>query len=85
MPEARRLWLHAQRLQTRAPFGEGAQATRAAVEHLGYLQIDTINVIERCHHHILFTRIPGYSRAHLHHARSQRRCICSVYRRKREP
>ena len=70
MPEARRLWLHAQRLQTPAPFGEGAQATRAAVEHLGYLQIDTINVIERCHHHILFTRIPGYSRAHLHQAQS---------------
>jgi uncharacterized protein YcaQ len=26
-----------------------------AVDHLGYVQIDTINVIERCHHHILFT------------------------------
>jgi uncharacterized protein YcaQ len=30
------------------------------------VQIDTINVIERCHHHILYTRIPGYQRAHLH-------------------
>ena len=39
-----------------------------AVEHLGYVQIDTINVIERCHHHILWTRIPEYRREHLHQA-----------------
>jgi uncharacterized protein len=67
---ARRIWLRAQRLETAAPFGGGPQATRAAVEHLGYVQIDTINVIERCHHHILFTRIPSYQRAHLHQAQS---------------
>jgi uncharacterized protein len=67
---ARRIWLRAQRLETAAPFGDGPQATRAAVEHLGYVQIDTINVIERCHHHILFTRIPSYQRAHLQHAQS---------------
>src|SRR5262249_3346115 len=52
-------------LDVRAPFGDGPEATRAAVEHLGYVQIDTINVIERCHHHILYTRIPGYRREHL--------------------
>jgi hypothetical protein len=42
----------------------------AAVEHLGYVQIDTINVIERCHHHILWTRIPNYRRADLRQAQS---------------
>lgn len=68
--DARRIWLHAQRLDTREPFGAGPQATRAAVEHLGYVQIDTINVIERCHHHILWSRIPSYERAHLHQAQS---------------
>jgi uncharacterized protein YcaQ len=68
--QARRIWLHAQRLDTSAPFGEGPQATAAAVEHLGYVQIDTINVIERCHHHILFTRIPAYRRADLRQAQS---------------
>ncbi|MHB1101471.1 MAG: winged helix-turn-helix domain-containing protein [Devosia sp.] len=67
---ARQIWLRAQRLDTPAPFGDGPQATRAAIEHLGYVQIDTINVIERCHHHILFTRIPGYQRAHLRQAQS---------------
>jgi uncharacterized protein YcaQ len=68
--EARRLWLQAQRLDTPAPFGDGPEATRRAVEHLGYVQIDTINVIERCHHHILWTRIPEYRRADLQTAQS---------------
>jgi uncharacterized protein YcaQ len=67
---ARRIWLRAQRLDEPAPFGGGAEATRAAIEHLGYVQIDTINVIERCHHHILFTRIPEYRREQLHQAQS---------------
>jgi uncharacterized protein len=67
---ARRIWLHAQRLDELAPFGSGPEATRAAVEHLGYVQIDTINVIERCHHHILWTRIPDYRRTHLHQAQT---------------
>jgi uncharacterized protein len=68
--QARRLWLHAQRLDTRAPFGNDAGATLAAVQHLGYVQIDTIHVIERCHHHILYSRIPEYQREHLHRAQS---------------
>jgi uncharacterized protein YcaQ len=68
--EARRIWLHAQRLDTRAPFGDGAQAVAAAVDHLGYVQIDTIHVIERCHHHILYSRIPAYRRADLRQAQS---------------
>jgi uncharacterized protein YcaQ len=67
---ARRIWLRAQRLDAREPFGEGSQATAAAVEHLGYVQIDTINVIERSHHHILWTRIPNYRRADLRQAQS---------------
>ena len=43
--DARRIWLNAQRLDVAAPFGGGPEATRAAVEHLGYVQIDTINLI----------------------------------------
>jgi uncharacterized protein YcaQ len=68
--KARQIWLRAQRLDASAPFGEGPQATAAAVEHLGYVQIDTINVIERCHHHILWSRIPAYRRADLRRAQS---------------
>src|ERR1700749_2904070 len=68
--QAKRIWLAAQRLDSRAPFGEGAQAVASAVAHLGYVQIDTINVIERSHHHILFTRIPDYRRTDLRQAQS---------------
>src|ERR1700741_4957677 len=67
---ARRLWLRAQRLDEAAPFGAGPEAVRAAVEHLGYVQIDTIHVVERCHHQILYTRIPAYRREDLHRAQS---------------
>jgi uncharacterized protein len=68
--DARRIWLAAQRLDATAPFGAGPQAVADAVAHLGYVQIDTINVIERSHHHILYTRIPDYRRADLREAQS---------------
>src|SRR3954465_2850137 len=67
---ARRIWLHAQRLDASMPFGDGPEATRLAVEHPGQVQIDTINVIERSHHPILLARILRYQRAHLHQAQS---------------
>src|ERR1700730_3238405 len=73
--EGRQIWLHAQRLDPSVPFGEGPQATAAAVEHLGYVQIDTINVIERSHHHILWNRIPAYRRADLRQAQSVDRSV----------
>jgi uncharacterized protein len=68
--QAKRIWLRAQRLDEAVPFGDGPQATPAAVQHLGYVQIDTINVVERCHHQILYTRIPTYERDHLRQAQS---------------
>jgi len=68
--QGRRIWLRAQRLDAAAPFGDGPAATRAAVEHLGYVQIDTINVVERSHHQILYTRIPDYRRDDLRQAQS---------------
>ncbi|BCJ91051.1 hypothetical protein IZ6_17860 [Terrihabitans soli] len=73
--QARAIWLRAQKLDEAAPFGAGPAATKAAVEHLGYVQIDTINVIERCHHHILWSRIPSYRREHLHRAQTVDRTV----------
>jgi uncharacterized protein YcaQ len=75
LADARRLWLAAQRLDREAPFGAGAEAVAAAVAHLGYVQIDTINVIERSHHHILWSRIPGYRRADLARAQSVEKTV----------
>jgi len=73
--EARRLWLRAQRLDRDDPFGSGPAAVARAVAHAGYVQIDTINVIERSHHHILHTRIPGYRRRDLAACQSAERTI----------
>ncbi len=39
------------------------------------MQIDTINVIERCHHHILYNRIPAYRRADLETAQAEARSV----------
>ncbi|KYG60986.1 cytoplasmic protein [Bdellovibrio bacteriovorus] len=72
---ARGIWLKSQGLTESAPFGKGSAATTKAIEHLGYVQIDTINVIERCHHHILYTRIPDYKRRDLHQAQSQDKTV----------
>ncbi|MDB5618203.1 winged helix DNA-binding domain-containing protein [Tardiphaga sp.] len=72
---ARRIWLRAQRLDTRVPFGDGAAAVAEAVAHLGYVQIDTIHVIERSHHHILFSRMPNYQRGHLKQAQSHDKSV----------
>lgn len=66
----RDIWLKSQGLSETRPFGRGAQATPQAIHHLGYVQIDTINVIERSHHHILYSRVPDYKRAHLHQAQT---------------
>ena len=41
-------------------FGTGKQAVQNAIERLGYLQIDTLSVVERAHHHTLWSRIPDY-------------------------
>ncbi|HEV7292718.1 MAG TPA: crosslink repair DNA glycosylase YcaQ family protein, partial [Devosia sp.] len=73
--EARAIWLHAQRLDAEAPFGAGPAAAQAAIEQLGYVQIDTIHVIERCHHHILWSRIPEYRRSDLAGLQSESKSI----------
>lgn len=38
-----------------------ARDTLAMIESIGFVQVDSINVVERAHHHILWNRVPGYS------------------------
>lgn len=40
-------------------FGKNS-TTQEIIQHLGYVQIDTISVIQRTHHHVLWTRNPKY-------------------------
>ncbi|WP_166423807.1 crosslink repair DNA glycosylase YcaQ family protein [Paraglaciecola sp. 20A4] len=63
--QARKLVLHAQRLPTAPAKGNAITATLNALEAMGYVQIDTISVIERAHHHTLWNRNPKYQPHHL--------------------
>lgn len=40
-------------------------ATLNVIRHLGYVQIDTISVVERAHHHVLWSRVNDYQKDHL--------------------
>lgn len=61
----KRLALSQQGLEKNNSFGEGISGTQKAIEHLGYVQIDTISVVERAHHHVLWSRVPDYQLSHL--------------------
>ncbi|WP_418354694.1 winged helix-turn-helix domain-containing protein [Shewanella chilikensis] len=37
-----------------------ANSAAAVIRQLGYVQIDSINVVERAHQHVLHNRLPGY-------------------------
>jgi len=56
----RRIALNQQGLLKNDSFGRGKAATLRAIEHLGYVQIDTISVVERAHHHVLWSRVSNY-------------------------
>ncbi|MEJ2544562.1 MAG: crosslink repair DNA glycosylase YcaQ family protein [Calditrichaceae bacterium] len=63
---ARQIILDAQLLNSQATLKPGKDGLNKIFDHLGYIQIDTINVIERAHNHILWTRLPGYKNQMLH-------------------
>jgi len=63
--EARKLVLLSQRVPPAKPVGRATAATLSAIEHLGYIQIDTISVIQRAHHHTLWNRNPRYQPSQL--------------------
>jgi uncharacterized protein YcaQ len=57
----RRLFLERQAITPARPGFDKARLLEL-IEKLGYVQVDSINVVERAHHLILFTREPGYQR-----------------------
>ncbi len=58
-----RLALAAQGLLQAQPYGRGLEGARKAINHIGYVQIDTISVVERAHHHVFFSRVPKFKPA----------------------
>jgi uncharacterized protein YcaQ len=57
---ARRIALATQGLQPSWQLLEGADGVVEALMRLGYVQIDAIRVVQRAHHHVLWTRQPAY-------------------------
>lgn len=76
LKEARRIALRSQGLaDTAAPFGSGKAGALNAIESLGYIQLDSISVIERAHHHALWSRVPDYKPEHLNALHDQDRAV----------
>jgi len=61
---ARQIVLHSQLLDQPAQ-KTGKQAVLDIIEHLGYVQVDTLSVIQRAHHHTLWNRSPKYQKKYL--------------------
>lgn len=60
LSDARQLVLARQGLASRRVFGSGLEATQKAIEHLGYVQIDTLSVVARAHIHTLWNRVSAF-------------------------
>jgi len=60
LKEARRLAIGAQLLAGKPPKRPTKQLMRDTIRHLGALQIDTINVVARSHHIVLWSRIGNH-------------------------
>jgi len=56
----RRYALAAQGLLRSEQFGRGMSGALMAIAHVGYVQIDTISVVERAHHHVFRSRVPNF-------------------------
>ena len=63
--DARRLFLHLQGLSRPPRERLGRAGLRDLIEQIGFVQIDSINTVERAHHQILFSRNQTYRQSHL--------------------
>ncbi|MFT7629746.1 MAG: hypothetical protein ACI87E_000749 [Mariniblastus sp.] len=71
--QAKRIVVTCQGLHKSNAFGRGDSAILECIDQLGYIQIDTISVIQRAHHHTFWTRIPKYLESHLDAMQRDRR------------
>ena len=61
----RRIALARQGLIGRRRLGRGLDGVRKTLDRLGYVQIDTISVVARAHHHTFWSRVSGYRDEHV--------------------
>lgn len=58
--QARKIILEAAGLASHQQFGTGREAVYRLIDHLGFVQLDTNFVVERAHHQVMASRVPGY-------------------------
>ncbi|MBT3529564.1 MAG: winged helix-turn-helix domain-containing protein [Gammaproteobacteria bacterium] len=63
--QARKIALQCQGLYQRNSFGKGLEATAKVIDHLGYVQLDTLSVVARAHLHTLWNRVDGFRPDHI--------------------
>ncbi|ANO34500.1 hypothetical protein BCT86_01990 [Vibrio breoganii] len=63
--EAQKLALLSQGLCSATPKGVVATNVLGSIQQIGYVQIDTISVVQRAHHHVLWNRNAKYQPTHL--------------------
>jgi len=57
--------VHASLLSSRKPRAKDEKGLFQIIDHPGYVQIDTIFVVERAHHHTLWNRQNNYKHEYL--------------------
>ena len=72
---ARQIAIHAQLLNKNAEIPNIKKNIADLIERLGYIQIDTLSVIKRSHHHTIWTRSKNYRESTLHDLQTKERKI----------
>lgn len=67
--------MNAQLLNETIKLSDGKHDVLSTIDKLGYVQIDPLSVIERAHHHTLWTRIPDYDPDMLYELQSKDRKV----------
>ncbi|NQU85141.1 MAG: winged helix-turn-helix domain-containing protein [Mariniphaga sp.] len=73
--DARRIAVYCQLLNGKKTSSKGEKNLIKIFDQLGYIQIDTISVVNRAHHHALWTRSHDYTEEMLHHLQATDRKI----------
>ena len=64
-----------QLLDGQSKLSKGKRGVAQTIAQLGYIQIDTIAVIQRTHHHTLWARLPDYHPDMLHTLQTKNRSV----------
>ncbi len=75
LQHARQFALHQQLLDQPNAIPPAKEGVVEVISTLGYIQIDTLAVVERAHHHTLWTRCTDYNPQYLHELQAEDRRI----------